>query len=288
MISNSCVVNNGHELQKDIEKINNLDNIDELDIKTIETIERLSKFLAPVDGSHITTRKIKIKEEDLKKYGIEEQLRIKKIHNNDSENNDNNCKNKSLHTDRVVEAQKNDSKNIKEISKVTVNTVLNYELNIPYSIVLDTDNSELNSFYAQLNATDKYLIYIFDRNYYGFKALQMITNKNRDVIFRLASTSNFYKNFIRSKCNDKIIYLFESKEVDNKTEGAIKVRLIKYFINGQLYVLCSTLTNKNKYSFETLKELYYKRWDVEEYYKILNSDLSFKVTNAKNINTLLQ
>ena len=55
MISNSCVVNNGHELQKDIEKINNLDNIDELDVKTIETIERLSKFLAPIDRFHMTT-----------------------------------------------------------------------------------------------------------------------------------------------------------------------------------------------------------------------------------------
>ena len=282
MISNSCTVSDCCELQNDIQEVNNLDNINNLDIKTVETIERISKFLAPVDGSIITTRKIKTNEKDLHKCGINEQLRIQKKHT------DNNDDGKSPHDDQVIKAQKNDSGNIKEISRVTVSTVFNSESNIPYNVVLDINNSELNSFYAQLDISDKYLVYIFDRKYYSFKVLQMITNKNRGAIFRLSSTSNFYKKFVRAKSNDKLIYLLENKEVDSRTKGAIRVRLIKYFINDQLYVLCTTLRNKKKYSFEILKELYYKRWNVEKYYKILNSDLSFKKTNAKNINTLLQ
>jgi len=125
MISNSCTVSDCCELQNDIQEVNNLDNINNLDIKTVETIERISKFLAPVDGSIITTRKNKTNEKDLHKCGINEQLRIQKKHT------DNNDDGKSPHDDQVIKAQKNDSGNIKEISRVTVSTVFNSESNIP-------------------------------------------------------------------------------------------------------------------------------------------------------------
>lgn len=54
---------------------------------------------------------------------------------------------------------------------------------------------------------------------------------------------------------DKCIYLKDGKQVGCKIKGATKVRLLKYTVNSELYLICTTLTDKVTYSLEFVKEL---------------------------------
>ena len=56
---------------------------------------------------------------------------------------------------------------------------------------------------------------------------------------------------------DKCIYLKDGKQVSCKIKDATKVRLLKYTINSELYLICTTPLTDDKvtYSFEFVKEL---------------------------------
>lgn len=172
--------------------------------------------------------------------------------------------------------------------RTLVSTIFKNSEKIPYNIKLDKNRNEIRSFIEQIDEIQEYAVYLFDRNYFCQEILQKILDRKCDAVFRLSVRSNFVKKFMKSKNKDKISYLKGSKQVRYDTENAIKVRLIKYTIGDELYMLCTTLIDKNKYSYELLKTLYYKRWDVEIFYKILNINLGLKYSNAKTVNTFQQ
>ena len=54
-------------------------------------------------------------------------------------------------------------------------------------------------------------------------------------------------------------------------------------VDDKPFYLATTLLDKNKYDIEYLKKMYASRWDIEEYYKIINSNLSLKESRAKTL-----
>jgi len=47
----------------------------------------------------------------------------------------------------------------------------------------------------------------------------------------------------------------------------LKIRLIKYVIDGTSYCIGTTLLDK-QYTIDALKEVYHARWGIEELYKV--------------------
>ena len=99
------------------------------------------------------------------------------------------------------------------------------------------------------------------------------------------------KKFALSKELDKVVE-FEytdklAKELGIHPGKTITVRLIKVFLeNGKIEILCTSLFDKVKYPRQEFKELYHKRWKVEEAYKLLKvrADLeSFSGRTARSI-----
>jgi hypothetical protein len=43
---------------------------------------------------------------------------------------------------------------------------------------------------------------------------------------------------------------------------------VKYFINDEIYILATTLFDQDRYKASLFKVLYYRKWDIEELYKI--------------------
>lgn len=171
---------------------------------------------------------------------------------------------------------------------ITISTILDHANKIPCNIKTDKAMNEIKSFIEQLDEIKKYYIFLFDRNYFCKNILQSIIDHKCDAVFRLSTKYSFVKEFLKSKLNDKIIYIKDGKRVGCRLKSTIKVRLIKYTINDNLYILCTTLTDANKYNLDFLKKLYHERWQIEEFYKILNHNLGFKKSKAKTLNTLQQ
>ncbi len=64
----------------------------------------------------------------------------------------------------------------------------------------------------------------------------------------------------------------------------ITLRLIKIKLyNGEYEILVTTLTDCEKYSYDVFKELYFKRWPVEEQYKFFKSRIEIENFTGKSV-----
>lgn len=167
-----------------------------------------------------------------------------------------------------------------------VSTILDSENKLPINVMFDKNNNEIQTFLNQLDEIKNKYIFIFDRYYFCRGILEEIVATNNNAVFRLKKSYSFINKFANSSITDTIIYVKNTRKVKKSTIGSIKLRLIKYEINDTIYILGTTLTDK-KYTLDFLKELYKDRWQIEEFYKILNSKLSMKKTNAKTLNTIM-
>ena len=85
-----------------------------------------------------------------------------------------------------------------------------------------------------------------------YKLFLKINEYNKYFICRIK------KNTIAIDTNqDDIIFI----------KNSITLRIIKYDINNTLYYLCTNLIDI--YNIDTLKQLYHKRWLIEENFKLI-------------------
>ena len=155
-----------------------------------------------------------------------------------------------------------------------------YELQsgISYDFELVSHKNERHCAINHLHALDSGDIVVFDRGYFSFSMLRKYNDNNIFTLFRLqAGTANkavldFWKG---STVDAQILYkpsnavVSDTKKIDPHLNfDPITVRLIKYTVDDQMYVLLTTLIDKDKYPLEIFSNLYHARWSTEESYKI--------------------
>ena len=106
-------------------------------------------------------------------------------------------------------------------------------------------------------------IYVFDRGYLDFSLLETLHKNNKYFICRIRKNT---KQLDKTHTD----YIIKNNYFD-------RLRIIVYIINNKYYYLCTNL--KENIDSNTIKNIYYKRWSVEEYFKMLK-----KTTNINNIN----
>jgi hypothetical protein len=106
-------------------------------------------------------------------------------------------------------------------------------------------------------------IYVFDRGYLDFSLLESLHKNNKYFICRIRKNT---KQLDETRKD----YIIKNNYFDC-------LRIIVYIINNKYYYLCTNL--KENIDSDTIKNIYYKRWSVEEYFKMLK-----KATNINNIN----
>ena len=134
-------------------------------------------------------------------------------------------------------------------------------------------------------------IVIFDRGYFSYLLLNQCYEKKVHPIFRLQGNlgNKEIMEFIDSNNTDKVIEYNPSVTVKHeiKKRGIkidckpISMRLIKYKINDETYIIGTTLTDSNKYQPDLFKELYHKRWNIEELYKISKIITDLEIFHSK-------
>jgi len=153
-------------------------------------------------------------------------------------------------------------------------------------------DSEKTLFEKSLDKLQEGDLLLGDRGYGYNIILHWLKERKVEFCIRLkAGHRKQVKKFSLSKRVDEIV---EFKYTDKLAEElgihhgtTIPVRLIKVFLeNGKIEILCTSLLDKVKYPKQGFKDLYHKRWVVEEAYKLLKvrADLeSFSGRTARSI-----
>jgi len=134
-----------------------------------------------------------------------------------------------------------------------------------------------------------------DRGYAYSSIMHWLSERKVDFCFRFHdSKMNAVKKFLASKKRDIIIdFHFGPKVLKSmnlpKNTPPLKIRLIKVELdNGNIEVLGTSLLNKEKYKPEIFKELYHKRWGVEEAFKLLKSRLCLEDFSGRTARSIHQ
>lgn len=151
-------------------------------------------------------------------------------------------------------------------------------ITIDSSIGKYTD-SERDHLVEHLERTEKGDLLLLDRGYPCFWLLFLMQAKGLEFCVRLKGDWwNVVNTFIKEPEMEKIVTLKLPKKDQNKLsqypdykDKTIEIRLIKVLLStGETEILCTSLLDKQQYKIEEFKDLYAKRWVIEENgYKML-------------------
>ena len=156
---------------------------------------------------------------------------------------------------------------------------------LPYDFELTSELNERKCAHKHLKKLKSDDLVVYDRGYSGYAILEEHERKGIHTVFRLQGNS-FYaiRDFISSSEQDKIIEIRPVKrsikdirkahpEIEIRT---IRLRLLKYMIDGNQYCLGTTLLDRQKYPATIFPDLYHSRWGIEELYKIKKETLNLE------------
>jgi hypothetical protein len=140
-------------------------------------------------------------------------------------------------------------------------------------------------------------VILYDRGYPSYQQLaQHARSYTGHFLFRCPAENTFpaVRRFINSKKQEDEIWITPSDKFLKRisvTEWcqhkAIKVRVVKlYSPDGTLSVLLTDLFGKNRYSAQEITNLYYRRWEIESFYrdeKITQEIEKFHSTSSNGI-----
>ena len=162
---------------------------------------------------------------------------------------------------------------------------------MPFDFDLVSHANERTCAEQHLRVLEKNDVVVYDRGYFSYLMLQRHLKSKIHAIFRLQKNSyTVIKDFFSSDQTDIIATIYPSPKTQHEIERAqpnlkiapLKMRLIKYEINGETYCLGTTLTDQSQYSTQDFVDIYHARWGVEELYKISKRIFEIEDFHAKS------
>ena len=147
-----------------------------------------------------------------------------------------------------------------------------------------------------LDCAEKDDLILYDRGYPAVWLFILHQIKNVNFCARVTlDSSNILKAFLRSGKNEETTFLpcVEKSLRYCKKEGLptspIKIRLIRIVLpSGETEILMTSLLDKETYPYTIFKDLYHKRWGVEEDYKLMKSRLTIENFSGISVEAVLQ
>lgn len=153
--------------------------------------------------------------------------------------------------------------------------------------------SEVHLAHRHLNKIQANDLIIADR-YYGSRPLFMLlVNLGADFCFRLkVNCWKVAKELAESNEQERLItFSITDKEAkENKLPfKELSCRLVRIELDsGEVEILCTSLTDSDKYPAEEIKKLYHQRWGIEESYKVFKHRLEIENFTGKTQLAILQ
>jgi hypothetical protein len=155
-------------------------------------------------------------------------------------------------------------------------TLYRLKLNLPYDFILSRHANEIKNATKLIQRLRPSDIVIYDRYFISEDLLRTHWEKGIQFVFRCKTKKSYAEisAFAASKEKDTLVTF--------KRLGSVnQIRLVKYRIAGNIYILATSLLDQSKYPIHSLKALYHKRWGVEEFYKTLKKSLIIEQFHAK-------
>jgi len=142
-------------------------------------------------------------------------------------------------------------------------------------------------------------VLLFDRGYPSFELIgYLIAEFAGHFIFRCPAQQTFpaVERFIRSRKEEGIIWVDPSDKFlrkipvnERKKKKAIKLRIIRLVSpDGTISVLLTNLFNKALFPRHEIINLYFRRWEVESYYRDEKIVLDVETFHGKSCNSIRQ
>lgn len=142
-------------------------------------------------------------------------------------------------------------------------------------------------------------VWMFDRGYPSYETLLFLNdNYSGHWLFRCPGNGTFpaVEKFVKSGKDDDIIYITPSDKFksrvsisERKKLRPLKVRVIRLDSpDGTVSVLLTDLFGRSRFGCSEIRELYFRRWRVEEYYRDEKVIMGIEKFHSRNVNGILQ
>jgi len=134
-----------------------------------------------------------------------------------------------------------------------------------------------------------------DGNYGHFRIFKAVLARKADFCIRMSRSSAFVKKFLASGEKDAVLIWEPSeKTIRNCKEYGIdpsplKIRLVRIELSdNETEVLALSLLDRQVYTYDDIRGLYFKRWAVEEEFKKFIQRLTVELFSSVKENGVLQ
>ncbi|MEA3484153.1 MAG: IS4 family transposase [Pseudomonadota bacterium] len=141
-------------------------------------------------------------------------------------------------------------------------------------------------------------ILLFDRGYPSYDFIHHLTHQNEPhyFVFRCPASSTFkvVEKFVKSGQQEAFIWLDTASHIKTKRMGAdqqksIQLRVVRLeSSDGTLSVLITNLLNSDLYTSQSIIELYFRRWRIEEQYRDEKTHLGIETFHSQSVNGIKQ
>lgn len=157
------------------------------------------------------------------------------------------------------------------------------------------ERNEAHEHLTHLGTND---LVVYDRGYMSFALVTAHIHQNTQAVFRVGKENTYlvirkFWNSIKSEAivtidPTTLVYKKSIKRCPEYEFGPIQLRLIKYEINNEIYVLATTLLDCN-IPAQDFVELYARRWrPSEETYKVYKQSLELETFHSISENGVRQ
>ena len=163
---------------------------------------------------------------------------------------------------------------------------------MPFDFDFVSHGNERTCAQDHLKVLEKDDVVVYDRGYFSYAMLNRHHDLKIHAIFRLQKNSyTIISDFLSSNDTDVVVTIdpleHTHRAIKSKNPNIeiipIKMRLLKYQIDGNTYCLGTTLIDQNKYSnIQDFIEVYHARWGIEELYKISKRIFNIEDFHAKS------
>ncbi|MGB5158038.1 MAG: IS4 family transposase [Desulfobacterales bacterium] len=165
--------------------------------------------------------------------------------------------------------------------------------------VVGNDSSEREEIKSLMPFVPAKSVWLFDRGYPGYESiLYLKENYDGHFIFRSPASCTFpaVETFIKKGKKEDIIWIAPSNKFISKVGikqreelKPIKLRVIRLVSpDGTVSVLLTDLFKKKDYKRQEIIDLYFRRWEVESYYRDEKITLEIEKFHSKTVNGILQ
>jgi len=131
---------------------------------------------------------------------------------------------------------------------------------------------------------------LLDRGYPAFWLFARIVEQGADFCARISATKwIIVRNFLSSGLKEHIVTLKPGRDEKSSPTASLRVRLVRIDIgNPEPEVLITSLIDTKAIGCDDFKELYHKRWGIEEAYKALKCRMEIENFSGKSVESVYQ